>query len=512
MTQAHTSPAPRGARPRARLTRALALAAALALLAGLRGGAARGAETGAGSPVPPVAVTIDRADPGQPVPSRFLGLSFEVAALAELARDGSHGNLVALLRSLGPGMLRFGGVTADENIAWTDSATPRPAWASGVIGPADIRALGVLARRSGWSVLLTVGLAHYDPQAAAREVAAAHAALGSYLAAVEIGNEPDSLGNHGYREAPWTSQSYEEQVTAYREAIAELTPGVRIAGPDVSGSGVFPNWGFAEAAAQSPALLTGHHYPEGCAHSPSIAGLLSPETRGAEAVSLATYLKVARAFSIPFRMDETNSVSCGGVPGISNTYASALWASSYITQAMSAGTAGINLQGNPENCPGYTPLCATGAQAAQAGLLTVRPDWYALELTRGLIGDRPLLTQIAAPQPNLVAAAFAAPGHGLKLILIDDEAPGAAPLSLRVAVGAAVAGGSVLRLTGPSLQATGGVLLGGHAIGQTGALAAPEHPERAVVQAETLDISIAASSAALVTLTPPAPRSRPHRH
>ncbi len=67
-------------------------------------------------------------------------------------------------------------------------------------------------------------------------------------------------------------------------------------------------------------------------------------------------------------MDETNSVSCGGVPGISNTFASALWASAYITQAMAAGTVGVNLQGNPNNCPGYTPICATDPQAAsQAG-------------------------------------------------------------------------------------------------------------------------------------------------
>ena len=143
----------------------------------------------------------------------------------------------------------------------------------------------MLARRSGWQVLLTVGMAHYEPAAAAREVAAAHSALGPYLAAVEIGNEPNAYGSHGFRELPWIAQGYEEEVSSYREAIAALTPGVPIAGPDVSGSGVFPEWGEEEALSQKPALLTGHHYPLGCAQTPapSIETLLSAATRGREA-------------------------------------------------------------------------------------------------------------------------------------------------------------------------------------------------------------------------------------
>ncbi len=72
---------------------------------------------------------------------------------------------------------------------------------------------------------------------------------------------------------------------------------MKIAGPDVSGSGIFPDWGFTEALGQTPALLTGHHYPLGCAKvpPPSIEQLLSPPIRGLEARSLATYLRVSRA-------------------------------------------------------------------------------------------------------------------------------------------------------------------------------------------------------------------------
>jgi hypothetical protein len=485
----------------------------------VRSPALAAAEVGAPTPVPaqpsglPVTVTIDPSAPGPPVPRRFLGLSFEAAALGQLSQYSHRGDLVGLLRSLGPGVLRFGGITADENVAWSDAATPRPAWASSVIGPAQLDAIGMLARRSGWKVLLTVGLAHDEPAAAAREVAAAHHALGANLAAVEIGNEPNSYGSHGFRELPWIAQGYEEEVSEYREAIAALTPNVPIAGPDVSGSGVFPEWGEEEALSQHPVLLTGHHYPLGCAQTPAptIEALLSPAIREREAQSLATYLSVSDTYRIPFRVDEANSVSCGGVPGISDTFASALWATAYITQTMAAGAAGINLQGNPTNCVGYTPLCAPDPAALANGSLRAQPDWYALLLTSSLIGDSPLPSTIAEGSPNLVAASFAGPDHLLKVVLVDDEPAGASPLALRLDVGAGLGAGRVLRLTAPAQNATGGVLLGGRAVASNGSWSNSAPAESVSARTGTIALELAPDSVALVTVGPQqtaAPRRR----
>ncbi|HXP98864.1 MAG TPA: hypothetical protein VN845_02220 [Solirubrobacteraceae bacterium] len=498
------------------LTTAVAYATAPGRTPQTRGHPAAHAAQATGQPALPVTLAIDHAAPGRPVSQRFLGLSFEVQALAQLGQDAYSGNLVRLLRSLGPGMLRFGGITADENVAWVDSQTPRPAWATSTIGPAQMSALGVLAHRSGWQVLLTVGMAHYEPQAAAREVAEARRALGPYLAAVEIGNEPNAYGSHGFREPPWLAQGYEEQVSNYREAIDALTPGVPIAGPDVSGAGAFAEWGDEEALAQKPVLLTGHHYPLGCAQipAPSIETLLSAAIRGAAATSLNTYLTVANLYGIPMRIDEANTVSCGGVEGISDTFASALWATGYITQAMAAGAAGINLQGNPTNCIGYTPLCAPDPTAAAEGALSAEPEWYALLLAKSLIGYRPLATTISAEgSPNLVAAAFSGPGRSLKVMLADDEPPGATPLEVRFEVGAGMGAAEVLRLTAPAQNATNGMLLAGRAVAANGSWNAPAKPESVAAQAGVLEVELAPDSAALVTVSPPkpAPRKR-HRH
>jgi hypothetical protein len=116
----------------------------------------------------PLSVSINLDHPEARVPQRFLGLSFELSSLPRIARCAGSGDFVTMLRSLGGGVLRFGGVSADTRVAWTDAATPRPAWASSTIDPGELRDLRSLAARSGWRILLTIGLTHYDPRAGAR--------------------------------------------------------------------------------------------------------------------------------------------------------------------------------------------------------------------------------------------------------------------------------------------------------------------------------------------------------
>ena len=489
---------------RARRKRWPLVVAPLALAVALAGAiAADGVERGPPRQRDEVSVSLLAGAAGAPVPKAFLGLSFELSSAAQIASYGGRGNFVAMLRSLGPGILRLGGASADSRVAWSDSSKPRPAWASSVLEPADLRRLRRLASASGWRVLLTLGLAHYDARSAAREAAAARRILGRSLAGIEIGNEPDSYGHHALRALPWTAARYEREVSAYRRAIARRTPGLPVAGPGVSGSRAFKVWGAAEARRQHPALLTGHHYPLRCdsVPPPTIADLLSPRIRSLEALSLQRYMSVSRRRRTPFRMDETNTVSCGGRAGISDTFASALWATSYITQAMAAGTAGINLQGAPANCRGYSPVCATTPTQLALGALQAQPEWYALLLTRSLIGDRPLRTRIAAPaNPNLVVAALSGAGGVLKFVIVDDE-PAGAPAAVRLHVARGLHVASVLRLTAAGPEARSGVRLGGRAVARDGSWHAG-HLEHLTAHAGVLGLDIAPSSAVLVTASP----------
>jgi hypothetical protein len=499
----------RGLRVPARRTGlAVALAGAIGLTLLLLWGSGRSDDTDArsGAPASPaVSIMVDLQHVGRPVPRRFLGLSFEAAALAQIASYADRGTLVTMLRSLGPGMLRFGGVSADTRVAWTDSRTPRPAWASAVLGPGDLRRLGRLAARSGWRVLLTVGLAHYDPAAAAREAAAAKAALGPWLAGIEVGNEPDAYAHHHFRAEPWTYRQYSAEVGSYRRAIARAAPGIALAGPGVSGSKIFASWGPGEARRQHPALLTGHHYPLGCHQTPAptIPRLLSAPIRGLEGASLNRYMSVSRTSAIPFRLDEANSVSCGGKAGISNAFASALWATAYTAQAMAAGLSGINFQGNPANCLGYSPVCAATPQRLAAGALSAQPEWYALLLSRMLLGARPLHTSVSSPaSANLMARTFIAPDGSLRVVIVEDDPPGAPAPSVRLHLGAGFGAAGVLPLNAPSLAATTGVRLGGREVAADGSWRMPVNASRLAVRRGTLTLTLPSASAVLLTVLP----------
>ncbi len=449
-----------------------------------------------------VAVSIDLRHPGARVPREFLGLSFELASLPPIARYASGGDFPAMLRSLGAGVLRFGGASADTRVAWSDAATPLPAWASFALRAGDFRHLRKLASESGWRILLTIGLAHYDPRAAAREVVAAKTALGGWLAGIEIGNEPDSFARHNLRTAPWTPARYNAEVSNYRRAIAGVAPGIALAGPGVSGSAAFKRWGPAEASAQRPALLTGHHYPLGCHKlpAPTIARLLSPRTRRAEDASLRRDLSVSRAGTTGFRLDETNSVSCGGKAGISNTFASALWAADYIARAMQAGVVGINFQGNPTNCHGYTPVCAVSAEQLAKGAIDAQPEWYALLLSKGLIGDRPVRATASRSHANVDVIALLSPRGSLHLVIVDDDPATARHASVELHVGRRFGAATVLALTAPTAAATTGVRLGGAAVAGNGRWHARTSPRSRPDRKGVVTLDLAPSSAMLVTL------------
>ncbi len=452
----------------------------------------------------PAALTIDLTRPGAAVPPRFVGLSFEASTLDHFGRFGAHGDLAALLRSLGPGIIRFGGISADTRAAWVDPLSPRPAWAGWTVTPAMLDGVARFARQANWRVLLAVSLAHYDPSTAAREVAAAHAALGPYLAGVEIGNEPDSYAAHGLRSEPWGVAEYLGQVAAYRQAIAAITPGVPIVGPDVSGSRAFASWATAFAASVHPALLTGHHYPLGChdAVAPSIPRLLSAGVRRAEGGALDRYESLAAAAHVPFRLDETGSVSCGGRAGVSDTFAAALWALDLSVRAMTTGLAGINFEGNPLHCNTYTPICARTTARLNSGVLSPQPEWYALLMTRYLVGDRPLRVHVAPTEPNLDAAALLAPDGAVHLVVVDEAPATSRPTALRVSVAGGFSSARVLALTAPSLASQDRVTLGGAAVRADGSWSAPRRLPVHRPKAGTITVDIASGSAALITLIP----------
>jgi hypothetical protein len=471
-----------------------ALAAAI-----LAGGGTVPARAGAALRHP--SVGFDLSSPGNPVPADFLGLSFEDKSLPLMGSYAGQGNLVNYLRSLGSGVLRFGGVTADTQVAWAGDGA-LPSWATLGLHAGDFDGIGSLAQASGWRVLLTLNLGHYDPQATADEAAAAHQALGAGLSALSFGNEPDSYVPKTLRPDPWGFAPYEQQLGDLRAALQPAEAALPLAGPDVSSGRAHLAWVQAEALNLQPGLLTAHFYPlSWCAgFVPGISDLLSPAVKAAETRSLTQMGNLSFANGIPLRVDETNSISCGGEPGVSNTFASALWATDFISRAMAAGVAGINFHGNVANPSGYSPLAADTADALHSGQLSAHPEWYALLLTRQLLAASPIPTTLLDAGADLSAQAFAAPNGAVRLVLVDERPPGGRSLPVTLHLPPSLAAATVLRLIGPSRSATSGVQLGGSAVAADGTWTPSVSPALIPSRHGSLVVAMPPSSAALVTL------------
>ena len=453
---------------------------------------------------PPVSVSVDpQAPTGPTVPGDFLGLSFEASSLPTIASYAGSGDLVNLMRSLGQGVMRFGGISVDTETAWLDERAA-PAWAKTTIGPQDLAGLASLARASGWRVLLGVTFGHDEPTAAAQEAQVAQSLLGPSLEGVAIGNEPDRYVADGLRSSPWSFADYLSEAAVYRAAIAGAAPGVEIVGPDASSGESVLLWVSETAGAEHPGLLTAHYYPlTKCeAYTPRISDLLSPVTRANETAILTRLSAIAQARGIPLRLDETNNVSCRGQPGVSNVFASALWAVDYVERAMASGVAGINFHDLISEPETYSPLVAGGAQELASGELHANPEWYALLLADQLLGDRPVHAQVLGGERTLTAGAFVSPSGSVRLLLVDFAPTGARPLRVRLRLPGRLRAGSIMRLTAPGLRATSGVTLGGRSVGAEGTWS----PDPVLPQVSggpgSPSLAMPASSAALVTLEP----------
>jgi hypothetical protein len=80
--------------------------------------------------------------------SQYMGLSFESSTLNSGYRYDNVGNLPQLLKNLGTGVIRFGGSSADTDF-------------SGVTQK-EASAVARLAKATGWKVLYTEGLQHFN--------------------------------------------------------------------------------------------------------------------------------------------------------------------------------------------------------------------------------------------------------------------------------------------------------------------------------------------------------------
>jgi hypothetical protein len=433
----------------------------------------------------------------------FTGFSFEADILAGTAP--SAGNLYQYMKTLGTGVMRFGGNFVDITF-WTSKTEAQPSWAVATLTPADLQRLKTLADNSGWKVVLGVNLKQRDPARAADEAKFAKQILGSALKYIEIGNEPNYYPNY-------SMSQYFSDFEAYRAAINAAAPGVGLVGPSDGRVSAADDWMKDFASRESGhvdiAGFTGHYYPL-CAKStptPTIPMLLSTTSYNGEKTRARLTKSLASSLGVPGYLGEGNSVSCEGMDGVSDTFASALWGVDASLLYAREGLKGFWMHSAIARCgapkplyKAYTPFCAATDADAAAGLLRARPGYYAPLLLQQL-GTGRFATVTNGDLTHLRAYALRS-GTTLKLVLVNITDPASnGPMSTTLQLDTAYHSGSQFQLTAPGLAATSGILLGGHFVGKGGTYAGPDSTP-VTVNGNTLTVSLPAGSATVLTLQP----------
>jgi hypothetical protein len=428
----------------------------------------------------------------------FAGLSYEKSSLSEPLFTASNSDLIGLFKLLGPGVLRIGGNSVDQNV-WTLNG---PGQTPGQIAPSDVAALAAFVKAAGWQCIYGINLGGAatgatTPALAAAEVAFAAQQFGPALLGIEIGNECDGYGA-SYFAGNWSLAQFESLWNQFRAAILAQTPGVAITGPASAGNEASWTVPFGQSITRnSLSLLTQHYYRgNGQSSSATAENLVSPDTNLPGLLS--TLSAGAQSIGIPYRMAECNSYFNGGAPGVSDAYASALWVIDFLFACAHGGAAGANLHGGGEWI-GYTPIAdASGA------IVEARPEFYGMLLFT-LAGQGSIYqTQLSAGSLNASAYAVKTP-TGLNLVILNKDSSNSLELTAQLPFTATTANVSVMTQASaagvaPSLSATSGITIQGAAVAPTGAFT-PSAPNNLTAAGSQLSCYVPALSAILIQIT-----------
>jgi Glycosyl hydrolase family 79 C-terminal beta domain len=474
-----------------------------------------------------VTVKVSASRVSQPIPSGFVGFSFEFQAVRDYTGSDARAInpvLVQLIRDVVPGqapVLRIGGNSTDQTW-WPLPDTTEPPGIVYTLDKSWLTTTRALAVATGAKLILGVNLKLDNAAEAAAEAHAYRTGIGTrYIEALEIGNEPELYKVFPYYEeggVPFYARPPTYGFASYADDVAQIAKPIR----DLALAG--PATGMASWLAQEPRLfaaephlkiVTYHRYPllacfsqPGDPRYPSIPNLLDSDAARDLLQGVGDTISFAHRRGATVRIDELNSVACAGQPGVSDTFASALWMLDTLFAMARAGVDGVNIHTLPDAA--YEPFVFRRIHGRW--LATVRPEYYSLLLFAQAAspGARMLGVDETASTDVRSRATVTRDGEVHVVLINDSLATGHVvlvrpPAKARDAV--------IERLRAPGAAATGDVTLAGQTFGNetgTGRLKGklrtvrvdPDRRGRYLIR-------LPASSAAMVTFVPAAVERRP---
>jgi hypothetical protein len=487
----------------------------------------------------PISFTVsDQPQELRPIASNFLGVALEYRAIPQLVGPDLHAVnpvFLQLLKNLVPSgqpVLRIGGQSGDRSW-WPIRGYTREPGVTYDLTPSWIANARALTEAANAQLILGLTLEANRPRLDAVEADHLEDGLGaSRIMAFEIGNEPElyrvipwyrtlngkqlpwygTIGNPVFSRAPgWGPSAFAQQFAQILSALPGQLP---VANPGGSQITYLDQVAHQVSRGSRVRLLTAHVYAlNDCVtnpaspYYPTVPNLLALGASRNQLGGLTPYIALAHHYGFKFRIDEMNSVSCNGEPGVSNTFASALWVTDMLFFIASHGIDGVNVHTYPNLANGLFDF------HYRAGHWTgdVHPLYYgALMFARAAPAGSHLLQVPNGVQGPLRAWATLAPDLSVRVLLINTSAS-AATTSVRVPIQAVPSAVQILRA--PSAYATSGVTLGGQSFGaatDSGALAAPQPASvRAHGGAYTLTVPPASELLLTVPAQPTAPYALP---
>jgi hypothetical protein len=201
--------------------------------------------------------------------------------------------------------------------------------------------------------------------------------------------------------------------------------------------------------------------------APSIANLLNPRASTGAVAQLEPTIQAVHAHHAQFRLDELNSVSCGGATGVSDRFASALWSIDTLFALVRGGVDGVNLHTFAQGYYRTFRFLHSRATGTYAG--EVSPIFYGLMafVRAAPAGSRLLQTgPLHSPDLRLWATRGPAPAKATHVMLINDSASATHTVAIQLPANPTHARLTLERLTATSgLAGATGISLAGQSFG-----------------------------------------------
>ena len=491
----------------------------------------------AGQAAPPLAtVSVANDQLYGTIPRDFVGFSLEVSTAGQgigafqgdsAAARAAEQPIYALghpgypnqgyfrfMRNLGPGFLRLGG-NSQDNSCWDRAHAPHPDACQAELTADDLRLFSAAAGASGWRLIVGLNLKQNDPAWALGEVrGVAREIPAERVFALEPGNEPDLFTRTPYRPAGYAALDQAREFRNYLGAFAADSVARRY---PVVGPATCCGWrNAADLALFADSVgprrlkwLTVHNYSATTCggQTVSIARLLSRELMDGLQSDVARLAGVAHDREVPIAMAETNSASCGGMPGVSNAMASALWGVDYAFTLASAGFVNVDyhISYRPGGGSSYNPVDTYGTQD-RSGRWTYRnvaePLYYGLYLFAQHAAGKRFMSIGVETNANLRAYAVSdCAGCAVSVFVLNEDSSASGPV--RVHLTSRMGNASLLLLAAPSLgSGASEVRIGGIQFASDGSFGRPATTPVRPGRAGDYEFTVPNAAIAVLTVLP----------